>query len=289
MWSIFLIIFAAFQWGLAGGLASFLMQSGWSADVMAFWRVLIGLGAMFVWSLWHWRALVTRGISVALISWSVLAGVGVAGNFTFYFVSIDQGSIAVAVTLMYTAPVMVFLISFIAGFERPTWLKSSMMIAVMVGIFLLTGLHRAELSAVSFWGLVSGLLSGLSYALFIFGFKMAGRHGPPASVLVIALAAATVVMLPIVDVGQALEVPGSSQAPLFVIFGLLGAGLSFYCYFAGLSWTLPSTAAIVALVEPITAAAFGWLVLDQRLSVTAMLGMAIILAAVTAMSFLRHR
>ena len=289
LWSVFLIIFAAIQWGLAGGLASYLMQYGWSAEVMAFWRVAIGLGAMLVWSLSHWRHIVLRGTSLALIGWSVLAGIGVVGNFTFYFVSIREGSVAVAVTLMYTAPAMVFLISFIAGIERPTLFKGSVIAAVMLGIVLLTGLHHAQLSAVTGLGLMAGLLAGVSYALFLFGFKMAGRYGSRAWVLVLAFASATVVLLPIVNIDQALEVPFSHQVPLFLIFGLLGAGLSFYCYFVGLHWTLPSTAAIVAMVEPITAATFGWLLLDETLSISSLLGMAIILAAVTSLGLARDR
>jgi drug/metabolite transporter (DMT)-like permease len=289
LWSVFLIIFAAFQWGLAGGLASWLMQSGWSADVMAFWRVLIGLAAMLVWMLSRWRHITLRGTTLALLGWSALAGLGIAGNFSFYFMSIDQGSIAVAVTLMYTAPVMVFLVSFITGIERPTVLKGLVIVVVMVGIALLTGLHRAELETVTLLGLMSGLLSGVSYALFLFSFKMAGRQGSTALVLVLSLSSATVAMLPWVDLDLARQVPGSDQLWLFLLFGLLGAGLSFYCYFAGLRWALPSTAAIVAMVEPITATTFGWVILNQRLETMGIVGMAIILAAVTGLSVVRSR
>ena len=52
--------------------------------------------------------------------WSVIAGLGIAGNFAFYFLSISRGSAAVAATLMYCAPVFVYLISFALKLER--WL-----------------------------------------------------------------------------------------------------------------------------------------------------------------------
>lgn len=218
-----------------------------------------------------------------LMFWSVLAGLGVAGNFSFYFISIMEGSVAVAVTLMYTAPVFVYLVSFLSGMERPSPAKLIAMALVLGGIVLLTGIYRAEAGSVTTLGIVSGLASGLAYALFIFAFRSAGSHGPAPSVLAIAFATASLVLLPLVDHGQAASVAGSADVAWFILLGILGSGLSFYCYIRGLRHTLPTTASIEAMIEPVTAALFGLFVLGELLDLPQVAGMALILAAITAL------
>ena len=44
-----LVMAAAFQWGLAGGLGSLLISWGWAPAVISFWRALVGFGCMAVW------------------------------------------------------------------------------------------------------------------------------------------------------------------------------------------------------------------------------------------------
>ncbi|GAB2783824.1 EamA family transporter [Halomonas shantousis] len=284
-----LVIAAAFQWGLAGGLGSLLISRGWAPDVISFWRALVGLGCMAIWMV----VIRLRGrrfsFNRKLVLWSVVAGLGVAGNFTFYFISISEGSVAVAATLMYSAPIFVYVVSFIAGVERPSLVKLLTIVLVMAGIVLLTGIYRAQADVVTILGIVSGLLAGLAYALFIFGFKYAGDYGPAPSVLFIAFATGTLVLLALIDHGQALTVPVSADAAWFFLLGLLGAGLSFYCYIAGLRHTLPTTASIVAMVEPVTAALFGLLMLGDTLNWPQVVGMTLILGAVTGLSVLQSR
>ncbi|MFW5723409.1 MAG: EamA family transporter, partial [Halochromatium sp.] len=72
--------------------------------------------------------------------------------------------------------------------------------------------------------------------------------------------------------------------PLFAALGVLGAGLSFVLYLIGLRQTAPAVASIVAMVEPVTASLFGVVVLHESLVIAQMIGMALILATVTAMS-----
>lgn len=284
-----LVIAAALQWGLAGGLGSLLISRGWLPEVISFWRALVGLACMAIWL----TVVRVRGrrfpLNRRLVLWSLVAGFGVAGNFTFYFVSISEGSVAVAATLMYGAPVFVYLVSFLGRMERPTLVKLLSIALVMAGIVLLTGIHRGHAGAVTTLGIVSGLLAGVSYALFIFGFKYAGDHGPAPSVLVIAFATCTLILLPLIDHGQAMAVPVSADVVWFIVLGLVGAGLSFYCYVAGLRHTLPTTASIVAMVEPVTAALFGLFVLGELLRLSQVAGMALILGAVTGLGIVQSR
>jgi len=277
-----LVVLAAFFWGLSGGIGGILMADGWDAFVVSFYRGTIGL--LFVLA---WLALRPRGSGLSsgrLWFWSAIAGVGVAGNFSFYFVSIAHGSVAVAATLMYCAPVFVYLVSFALRLESPTALKWAAMAVVMVGIVLLTQIYDIGAGGVTLIGLGAGLLAGLSYAIFIFGFKYAAPHGSPQAILTIAFSVlATILVLP-GDDDQLVAALSTPDWPLFVGLGVLGAGLSFILYIIPLHHTAPAVASIVAMIEPVTASLFGVVVLNESLVGMQILGMGLILVTVTALS-----
>ncbi len=276
------VALAALFWGLSGGIGGILMADGWDAFVVSFYRGAIGLLFVLV-----WLGLRPRGSGLAsrrLWFWSAIAGLGVAGNFAFYFVSIAEGSVAVAATLMYCAPVFVYLVSFTFKLERPTLFKWAAIATVMLGIVLLTGVYKIGADAVTPIAAGAGLLSGLSYAVFIFGFKYAAPHGSPQAILVIAFAVLAAILIGLGDADQAVAVLSTSSWPLFVELGTLGAGLSFIFYIAGLNHTAPAVASIVAMVEPVTASLFGVAVLDETLAGLQILGMGLILVTVTALS-----
>jgi len=276
------VVLAALCWGLSGGIGGILMADGWDAFVVSFYRGAIGLLFVFV-----WLVLRPRGSGLAnrrLWFWSAVAGLGVAGNFSFYFLSIAEGSVAVAVSLMYCAPVFVYLLSFGLKIESPTPLKWAAIGVVIIGIVLLTRIYDVDADAVTPIGIGAGLLAGLSYTVFIFGFKYAARHGSPQAILVIAFSVLISLLIWPADVNQAVAVLSAPDWPLFMILGVLGAGLSFILYIVGLNNTAPTVASVVAMIEPVTAALFGVVILNESLVTLQVIGMALILVTVTTLS-----
>jgi len=277
-----LVVMAALFWGLSGGIGGILMGDGWDAFVVSFYRGAIGL--LFVLG---WLALRPSGSGLSsgrLWFWSAIAGIGVAGNFSFYFLSISHGSVAVAATLMYCAPVFVYLVSFALKLESPTALKWAAIAVVMVGIALLTQIYDTGASGVTAIGVGAGLLSGLSYAIFIFGFKYAAPHGSPQAILTIAFAVLAIILIWPADPDQMVVALTTPDWPLFLALGVFGAGLSFVLYIIGLNHTAPAVASIVAMVEPVTASLFGVIILSESLASLQILGMGLILLTVTALS-----
>jgi drug/metabolite transporter (DMT)-like permease len=276
------VALAALCWGLSGGIGGILMDNGWDAFVVSFYRGAIGLLFVLV-----WLVLRPRGSGLTsrrLWFWSTIAGLGVAGNFAFYFVSIEEGSVAVAATLMYCAPVFVYLVSFTLKLEKSTPLKWAAIAMVMIGVVLLTRIYEIGTGGVTPIGIGAGLLSGLSYAVFIFGFNYAAPHGSPQAILVIAFAVLAAILIWPSDSGQTVAVLTTPDWQLFAILGVLGAGLSFILYVVGLKNTAPAVASIVAMVEPVTASLFGVMVLNESLAGLQIFGMILILVTATALS-----
>jgi drug/metabolite transporter (DMT)-like permease len=184
---------------------------------------------------------------------------------------------------MYCAPVFVYLISFGLNIESPTPIKWAAISLLMLGILLLTRIYDIDAGGITAVG-IGGLPAGLCYALFIFGFKSAVPHGSPQAVLVAAFAVSVIVLAWPSDMQQTVAVLYTADGPLFMTLGMLGAGLSFILYIIGLIYTAPTVASIMAMIEPVTAALFGMVVLNESLVALQLLGMALILVTVTVLS-----
>lgn len=276
------VVLAALFWGVSGGIGGILIENGWGAFVVSFYRGGFGLLFVFIWLLLRPQG---SGLSNhRLWFWSAIAGLGVAGNFAFYFMSISEGGVAVAASLMYTAPVFVYLASFTLKLEKSTLSKWAAVILVIIGIVLLTKVYDINASSVTPMGVLAGLLAGLSYAVFIFGFKFAAPHGSPQAILSIAFAVLAAILVWPSDGNQIIAVLSTQDWMLFAILGVLGAGLSFIIYIIGLKNTAPAVASVVAMAEPVTASLFGVFILNENLAGIQILGVGLILVTVTTLS-----
>ena len=284
-----LVMLAAFLWGVSGGIGGLLMSQGWSPLVVTLYRGAIGLVCIVLW--WALQRLSKappkQGGRQHWL-WSLLAGLGVAGNLTFYAIAIDRTSVAVAATLMYTAPLYVLIAAFLAGYERANWGKVLAIALVLLGVALLTGLLNGGASGITPIGVAAGIASALSYALFILAFQNAAARGAVPTTLVIAFTVFVMILVPVADLSQAMAALRSADLGSFLLLGILGVGLSFAVYLPGLRRTPASLASMIAMVEPITASLFGLLILGEVLALSQWAGMAIIVVTVTALSVRQH-
>lgn len=276
---LLLVILAALFWGLSGGLGGYLMEEGWDPLVITFYRGFIGLICVSIWLM-----IKPVPFNKKMLLWSGIAGLGVTGNFIFYFVSISEGSIAVAATLMYTAPIFVMLASFVFKLEQATLFKWMAILSVMIGVALMTEIYAVDSEGITLMGIATGLGAGVSYALFLFGFKYAAKNGEPQGILTIAFLLFSIVTPFFIDGDEAVSAITSSDMIWMVLLGILGAGLSFILYIYGLERTSPTGASVSAMVEPVTASLFGVLVMSEQLEWLQLVGMAIILTTVTTLS-----
>jgi drug/metabolite transporter (DMT)-like permease len=281
--STFEVALAALCWGVSGGIGGILMADGWDPYLTSFYRGTVGLVFIIAWLIVSPKS---KGFyQPRLWGWSILAGLGVAGNFTFYLISINEGSVAIAATLMYCAPVFVYIASFVMKLEKVTPLKLVAIGVVIAGIVLLTRVYDVGAASVTILGIAAGLMAGVSYALFIFGFKFAASHGSSQEILIIAFTVLAVVLIWPAEMGQTADIVQSLNAwPFFIALGVLGAGVSFVFYVKGLYYTAPTVASILAMIEPVTASLFGLFLLNESLDGLQFLGMGLILLTVTALS-----
>lgn len=276
------IFLAATLWGIAGGIGGVLIDGGWDPIVISLYRGFLTLIFAVVWLVASRNC---QGFEdVRQWAWSILAGVGVAGAFSFYFISMQQSGVAVAATLLYSAPIFVFLTGLLIGSEHLKFGEVVALFFVFLGVALLTGAFGEIHSKITSAGLVTGLMAGVSYAAFIFGFRYASQRGSIQVVMVIAFTVECWSLLTLVGGHAWPDSLSGSEATYILLLGILGGGPSFYLYIQGVRRTTPMIASLTAMAEPITAALFGLFVLGQILSWPQLLGATIVIMTVTIMN-----
>jgi DME family drug/metabolite transporter len=227
----------------------------------------------------------------------VVTGCGLAIYQTAYYVAIDLTGLAVAtVVTLGAGPILIAVGGRLAGLERPDGAGLAAAGVALVGLALLVGADAgvdggtglARLAGVGF-----ALLSATGYA----AVTLLTRRGNGLSRYDTALggfAVGAVVLAPLAVVAGPLPHLGGSL-PLLGTLGLLlylvvvPTALAYALFFAGLAVVRATTASVVILVEPVTAAVVAVTLLGERLSPVAAGGGAVLLGAVVLMVCVERR
>jgi drug/metabolite transporter, DME family len=230
--------------------------------------------------------LVTGALTVAPADrWRGLGlGVCMATFQASYFTAVTMtGIVVTALIAICTAPILVAVLAWAILGER---VRPAVRLAVGLGVvgttLVVMGPGGAAAPGPRFLvGAGLALLAALAYSFSVVLAKQGLARTPPLSLAALAFAAGAVLLAPSVLVAEA---PGRQIAlgwPWMLYLGVMVTGGAYACYFTGLRSVPASTAAIVTLVEPLTATALGTLLFDERLGPAAVLGALLLLAAFT--------
>jgi len=206
--------------------------------------------------------------------WSAAVGLlGLAPLYVTYFLAVGEVGAALASVLLYTAPVWVALLSPLAG---DMFRMRSLVYAVagVAGVVLLVEPWGSRYTAS---GVALGLASGASYAAYILLARLGQRRGaPPEEVSIHAF--------PFAALGVALVLrpetpPGAVDLPYVLYLAVAGTIVPYLLSARALARLEASRAAVVSLVEPVTAVALAWLLLGEELAPLQLLGAGLVVAS----------
>lgn len=199
-------------------------------------------------------------------------------NWICLFEAYNYTSVAAATMCYYMAPVFIILLSPLVFGERITLRKGLCAAVAVFGMVLVsdvltTGLHGAK-------GLTFGLVAAALYAaIVIINRTLRDISGEDRTVIQFAVSAA--VMLPYVllteDVTALRFTP--SVTALLLIVGIVHTGIAYVLYFGSIAHVPAQTAAILSYLDPVVAVLLSLLVLKEPMSVTAMIGAALVIGA----------
>lgn len=216
--------------------------------------------------------------------WSALAGtLGTAGSNFFYYYAVQKSTVAIAITVQYTAPVWVLLFMVLARGERLTWRRAGAVLLALAGIALTLGLFRQDarsLSVMSVWGPLSALVASFSYAFYnIVGAGLVHRNQPLQIMFYSLLSSA--VLWGILNPPWRLAAQNFSagQWGFLFAFACLSMLVPYICFFNGLKYLDPTRAVIASCLEPVFAILFAAVFIGEGIGPWQAVGVGAVLVA----------
>jgi drug/metabolite transporter (DMT)-like permease len=212
----------------------------------------------------------------------VAFGVSIAGVNASYYIAIDRLPVGVAISLQYTAPVLLLGLGALAARRRPARLAWVAVAATLLGAVLVSQ-ALSGLEGISPSGALAGVASAGFFAMYLTTAQLAGRRGAePATVLVWGFVFSIVVWTAVAPWWSWPydRLSSAAVAAAVVGVGLVGTLLPFLLAVRAVRVLSPATAGIAATAEPPFAAAFAWILLGERLSAEQVLGAALVVAGV---------
>jgi drug/metabolite transporter (DMT)-like permease len=274
------VVAAAFCWGLNAVFAKAAFERGVPPARLAEARVTVALLALAPLLAWRQPVLLRTSRS----SLPVLAAFGVcvaAVNFAYYL-AIDHLPVGVAISLQYTAPVLLLGFTAVVARRPPGLLAWAAGALTLAGAVLVSQALEGAAGADAA-GLAAGLASAVLFAAYLLLAERAGRlFVPPATVLLWGFVAAVAVWSvaapwwswPFARLAE----PRVALAVLGV--GLVGTLLPFFLAVDAVRHIPAATAGIAATSEPVFAAALAWLLLGQHLDAGQLAGGLLVVAGV---------
>jgi len=275
------LVLSGLLWGTGGLIGTlFGRAAGLSALSVAAYRLLAGGGLIVAFLILtgrrrpSGRAAWTRIIVIGLLS-------ALFQGCYFAAIALTSVSLATLVTIGGT-PVIVAVIEQARG-RRTLDRAGVITIALaLAGLALLVGRPGGGFSETAV--LASAGLALLSAAGFAAVTLLGASPVPGLDELTLngfAFSLGGLALLPLAALGGGLAFrPGPASAGLLAALGIGPTAVAYTLYFYGLRRASASTAALLSLIEPLTAAVLGALLLGNRLSATGMAGAVLLLAAV---------
>ncbi|MET7369008.1 EamA family transporter [Streptomyces sp. NPDC005566] len=211
-----------------------------------------------------------RGHSRADWGTVVAFGIAMGGMNTLFYQAADRIPLGAAVTLEVLGPLV---LSVVASRRLVNFVWAGLALG---GVFLLSGGGFDRLDPV---GAAYALGAGAMWAAYIIFSARTGRRFPQADGLALAMVVAAVLTLPlgIMEAGSKLLVP--STLALGAAVAVLSSVLPYTLELMALRRLPAPTFAILMSLEPAIAATAGFLILDQALSTTDALAIALVIGA----------
>jgi drug/metabolite transporter (DMT)-like permease len=253
-----LVVLSAVAFGLMPVFARFGYAAGLDVRQLLALRFAMAAIVFFAW-------LALRGALLlptrAQLSQLALLGAGMYALMSLcYFAAVAYLPAALVSLLLYLYPTIVTLLSAAIDRTRPSRRTVAALVASLVGMALVVGVPRGELSAI---GLVFAFISPVCYAIYIMIGSRIVTALPPTvmSAYIILFAAISLLVIAGVSGRLTLDVTPAGWLALAGVT-LVSTVLSVTAFFAGAEVLGPVRASILSLAEPAVtigamAAAFG--------------------------------
>lgn len=208
-------------------------------------------------------------------------GILMAVSSLTLFLSYTYMDAGIASTLLFVYPIMVALIMALGFHEKITIATSLCIVMALTGIAML--FKKTDGTTLSVTGAVLVMMSSLSYAVYIVGVNQSKlRYMPTLKVIFYVLLFGLTVFIVKILYGNTFTLPQSVLSWVCLIgLAVLPTAVSFLCTTSAIQLIGPTPTAILGALEPVTAVLIGVLLFGETVTPRVLLGMILILLAVS--------
>ncbi len=273
-----LVLAAAACWGTTGTAQAFAPAG---ATPLAVGAVRLAVGGTALLALALGRRRLHRG------GWrfwpTAFTVVGIALYQICFFAAVRATGVAAGtVVAIGSAPILAGLIGLVFLGERPTprWMVATAF-AIAGCTLLVTGGGALTINPV---GILLALGAGGSYAAYSAASKDLLRDHHPDAVNAVAFFGGALLLAPLLFLVDLSWLATPRGVVVALELGLIATALAYVLYLRGLNLIPTATAVTLALMEPLVAATLGIVVLGERLTPVAWVGVAMLLAGLAILT-----
>jgi drug/metabolite transporter (DMT)-like permease len=251
-----------------------LLAARFIVGAVLFWALVLVGGALH-----EARGLRRRDVGFGL----GLGAAGYAAQAGLYFVALQRIDASILALLLYTFPAMVTVAAVMLGRERVNTRRLIALGLTSVGLILvLTGATGGGFDAL---GAVLALGAAVVYTTYILASQgVAGRISPYVLSALVCTGAAVTLTLGASALGELHPAEVTAQGWLWLgCIGVVSTVVAIGFFFAGLRRVGPTSASILATVEPVVTVLLAFVVFGETLAALQILGAALVLASVVVL------
>jgi drug/metabolite transporter (DMT)-like permease len=208
---------------------------------------------------------------------TLIAGAGLGVHWFLFFLTIKLSSVAVAVLTVYTAPVFLALLAPLFLPEGRSRIALAALAPAGAGLALIA-LAGQDSTRTRPLAVAVGLAAALTYAGVVIWTKQLTARLHVATIEVWYFSTAALVLAPFLLVSERV-LPRGDEILYVLVLGVLFTAVSGVLYVWLLRRVTAQAVAILAYLEPVSAALLAWALLGQPLGVAVVLGGALIVAS----------
>ena len=206
-----------------------------------------------------------------------------------YFKAIAISGVGVATVLQYVAPTLLIIYLFLRYFKKPTPAEFCCVLLALTGTICIVSQEGLDISTINGDALFWGLISAASICVYTLQPIELLKKYSTTSIVGFAMFICGILSLAMFQQIDSEAIwDGMTWLGLFTII-ILGTVVSFNAYIEGVRRIGAIQGSILSSLEPISAALFGWALLDNEFTLVGIFGMFCIIVTVFIIAWDRQR
>jgi DME family drug/metabolite transporter len=280
-----MIFGAAVLWGVSATVAKALLVNHPETVLVVQARVTVSFLILLLFAL-LFRRDILRVRWQELWKFALLGCIGVAGtNFTYYF-TIRESTVATAILIQYTAPLLVMGYEVWRKVEKASMPKILAAVLSLGGCFLAVGAYDAGVLKITPLALLTGMGSIAGFAFLTVFTRDVLRTHSVWTMTIYSIGFASLFWMVINPPWR--FAAGMNEAHMFfplVLLAIFSLLIPHSLFFAGLRWVSPSRAIITSTLEPVVAITSAAYFLGEYLQPLQVFGAGIVLVGIVVLQF----